>query len=259
VPGGHRAATVARSDHPQYGRHFGSAVMPSSGPWAALTGPQRHGGRLDTPPPLCIVAGAGSGKTRVLTLRIARRIQDGSADADHTAVCTFTRKAARELANGWSSTACPCRPRPRTEDHPGPASGPERSTSWPSPCSGATPRTRGASPRGGRAPLPDHHRIVGDPAMASAVDTEIGWAKAGVSDPDDLRRGRPPVGPPMLSIRRPGGRLAFAGYEAALVRRRSLDLDDVLVRSGDLIHGDAASPSACTGATGTSRWTSSRM
>ena len=46
---------------------------------------------------LCVVAGAGSGKTRVLTLRIARRIRDGSAAADHTVVCTFTRKAAREL------------------------------------------------------------------------------------------------------------------------------------------------------------------
>ena len=46
---------------------------------------------------LCIVAGAGSGKTRVLTLRVARRIRDGSAEADHTVVCTFTRKAAHEL------------------------------------------------------------------------------------------------------------------------------------------------------------------
>jgi DNA helicase-2/ATP-dependent DNA helicase PcrA len=32
----------------------------------------------------------------------------------------------------------------------------------------------------------------------------------------------------------------FADYDRALVRRRSLDLDDVLVRSGDLLLGDAA-------------------
>ena len=63
---------------------------------ATLTDPQARAVE-STAPSLCIVAGAGSGKTRVLTLRVARRIRDGSADADHTAVCTFTRKAAHEL------------------------------------------------------------------------------------------------------------------------------------------------------------------
>src|SRR5664279_3702537 len=47
--------------------------------------------------PLCVLAGAGSGKTRVLTRRVARRILDGSAEAQHTLVLTFTRKAADEL------------------------------------------------------------------------------------------------------------------------------------------------------------------
>jgi superfamily I DNA/RNA helicase len=63
---------------------------------ADLTSAQRRavGSTADA---LCIVAGAGSGKTRVLTLRVARRIRDGSAEADHTVVCTFTRKAATEL------------------------------------------------------------------------------------------------------------------------------------------------------------------
>jgi superfamily I DNA/RNA helicase len=46
---------------------------------------------------VCVLAGAGSGKTRVLTLRVARRIRDGEAEADHTVVCTFTRKAASDL------------------------------------------------------------------------------------------------------------------------------------------------------------------
>lgn len=47
--------------------------------------------------PLCIVAGAGSGKTRVLTGRIAHRVLTGQADADHVLALTFTRKAAGEL------------------------------------------------------------------------------------------------------------------------------------------------------------------
>ena len=47
--------------------------------------------------PLAIVAAAGSGKTRVLTRRIARRLADGSADARHVLAITFTRDAAGEL------------------------------------------------------------------------------------------------------------------------------------------------------------------
>lgn len=48
--------------------------------------------------PLCILAGAGSGKTRVLTRRIAYRVQAGTADPTHTLALTFTRKAAGELS-----------------------------------------------------------------------------------------------------------------------------------------------------------------
>jgi DNA helicase-2/ATP-dependent DNA helicase PcrA len=48
--------------------------------------------------PLAIVAAAGSGKTRVLTRRIAWRCRSGSASPAHTLAVTFTRKAAGELS-----------------------------------------------------------------------------------------------------------------------------------------------------------------
>ena len=47
--------------------------------------------------PLCVHAGAGSGKTRVLTRRIAHRAERGDLDPRHTLALTFTRKAAGEL------------------------------------------------------------------------------------------------------------------------------------------------------------------
>lgn len=48
-------------------------------------------------PLLAVIAGAGSGKTSVLTRRVAHRALSGVADARHSVVLTFTRQAAYEL------------------------------------------------------------------------------------------------------------------------------------------------------------------
>ncbi len=46
---------------------------------------------------VAVIAAAGSGKTRVLTRRIAHRVVTGTADARRTLALTFTREAAGEL------------------------------------------------------------------------------------------------------------------------------------------------------------------
>jgi DNA helicase-2/ATP-dependent DNA helicase PcrA len=47
--------------------------------------------------PIVVLAGAGSGKTRVLTRRIAHRVAVGEIDPSRVMAVTFTRKAAEEL------------------------------------------------------------------------------------------------------------------------------------------------------------------
>lgn len=57
---------------------------------------QRHA-VVSTAPLMAVIAGAGSGKTGVLTRRVVHRIDSGATDPRHVVVLTFTRQAASEL------------------------------------------------------------------------------------------------------------------------------------------------------------------
>jgi DNA helicase-2/ATP-dependent DNA helicase PcrA len=179
-------------------------------------------------PLLCVVAGAGAGKTRVLTLRVARRVRDGSIEADRTLVTTFSRKAADELRTRlWSLGVS------------GVQAGTFHRTAL-----GLLREHRARHGRPEPQLLPDRRRLLaevatGDPRRVRALDGEIGWAKARLVAPDDYeseaRRTR----------RRSGisaGQVAevYARYEAERARRRLLDFDDLIVACADSMAGDAA-------------------
>jgi DNA helicase-2/ATP-dependent DNA helicase PcrA len=64
--------------------------------YAAELNPQQHAAVTAAPGPSLVIAGAGSGKTRTLTYRVAFLLEQG-IEPDRVLLLTFTNKAAKEM------------------------------------------------------------------------------------------------------------------------------------------------------------------
>ena len=192
--------------------------------------PDQHHAVFSTAAPLAIIAGAGSGKTRVLTRRIARRVTDGSADAGHVLALTFTRRAAVELVDRLHALGLRERPTVGTFHAVAQAVLKQR---WADldrrPPELVTDRTRllaaalhddashGRGREGGRT----------GGLMVAELAGEIDWARARLVTParyeiEASAAGRRPSAPaPVIAA-------AFARYEDVKRTRRVVDFDDLL-------------------------------
>ena len=178
--------------------------------------------------PLAILAGAGSGKTRVLTRRIAYRCLTGSADARHVLALTFTRKAASELDSRLAKFGF--RDLPATGTFHALAYAQLR-VEW----AGSGVAAPVILDRKGRILA----RVLGSTTKVTPaeLEAEIEWAKARLVTPPNYAEAAAVAG------RRPGvdlDRIAawFAAYEAVKSSRGLVDFDDLLIRCTRAIGDD---------------------
>jgi DNA helicase-2/ATP-dependent DNA helicase PcrA len=180
---------------------------------------------------ICVLAGAGAGKTGVLTLRVARRANDGTASAEHTLVCTFSRKAADELRSrlyrlgvvgvtaGTIHRLALRILRDWRDDQGGPA-----------------PTVLGDRRRLLESVLTQH---VGNRATVLNLEAEIGWAKAKMIGPLEYEQAAREAGRvvriPLVTIAE-----LFSAYEQARQRQGVLDLDDLLLESASAMEASPA-------------------
>ena len=173
--------------------------------------------------PVCILAGAGTGKTRAITARIARQVTTGVATPDSVLAVTFTTRAAAEL-RGRLRVLGATGVQARTFHS---AAHRQLSYFWPAVLGGRMPRVidskvPAVASAAGRLRLSLSRTELRD------VTSEIEWARACLVVPEAYpaaaaRAGRTPPRDPETLVR------LMEGYERAKREAEVLDFDDLLL------------------------------
>jgi DNA helicase-2/ATP-dependent DNA helicase PcrA len=185
--------------------------------------------------PLCVVASAGSGKTRVLTRRIAYRIATGCADPGHVLALTFTRKAAGELQSRLRALGLR-----------------EHVTAGTFHAIASAQLQRWWADRRKQPPvlLERKARLLGPLASSrpgltgvavSSLAGQIEWAKARLVSPEGFEAATREARRPMPAGARAADVAAlYARYEDEKLRRGLVDFDDLLAQCAAAIETDPA-------------------
>ncbi|GED98926.1 ATP-dependent DNA helicase UvrD2 [Gordonia crocea] len=192
--------------------------------------------------PVCVLAGAGTGKTRTITRRIAHLVDQGQVNPDQVLAVTFTARAAGEMRSRLRALGI---------GSAGSSAGVQAQTFH----AAALRQLRYFWPRAvgnTRWELMDSKLpLVGRAARRARLDTsteslrdlasEIEWAKASLIGPSGYAQAAARAG---RDLPAPADDVAkvFAGYEAAKISEdgdRLFDFDDLLIFTTQILLDDA--------------------
>ena len=195
--------------------------------------------------PLCILAGAGTGKTRVISRRVAYAIATGAVHPGHVLVVTFTDKAANEMRERLAALGFPGVQAQTFHA----AAFRQLRYFWSRLSDSRLPEVLAS-----KAPIlaPLQRSLPGGYKFTAVKDLadELEWAKARRLDPSTYQAAAEAMGrtPPI-----PGDLFAgvFRRYERAKERAGRIDFEDMLVR---MLEGFETREDVATEFRGQYRW-----
>jgi DNA helicase-2/ATP-dependent DNA helicase PcrA len=189
---------------------------------------------LATRGPVCVIAGAGTGKTRAITHRIAYAAAIGTMDPHKVLALTFTARAAGEMRTRLRSLGVPA-VAARTIHA---AALKQLTFFWPQVFGGRTPDL--LTTKSGflteaikRAQLQSELSITSRDLLRD-IATEIEWAKVSQVAPSDYlseslkRTVKPRINPEQLAK-------VYTAYESVKHQERAIDFEDVLLLTTAMI------------------------
>ena len=182
--------------------------------------------------PVCVLAGAGTGKTRTITHRIARLVTTGSHQASEVLAVTFTTRAAGEMRIRLRALGVPTI-QARTFHS---AALRQLRYFWPKAVGGAPWPVLEGKLR--LVALAARRANAGtDAATLRDLASEIEWAKACLIGPEDYLDG---VAKHLRDTPLPAEQVAkvYAGYEHAKNQAEQLDFDDLLLHTSAVLRDD---------------------
>ncbi|MDR3359980.1 MAG: ATP-dependent DNA helicase UvrD2 [Bifidobacteriaceae bacterium] len=186
--------------------------------------------------PVCVLAGAGTGKTRAITHRIAYGVATGTYNPTSVLALTFTTRAAGELRERLRALG---------------AQGVQARTFH----AAALRQLRYFLPQEFRRPVPrivEHKaRLVAQAALRLGIEvdraavrdlaSEIEWSKVRLWTADDYQKQAAGAGrPPVAGLDPVGVARLIRGYERVLADSGAMDFEDVLLVMAGLMEESAA-------------------
>lgn len=198
--------------------------------------PEQHAVATAPRGPVCVLAGAGTGKTRALTHRIAALVVSDQVDAREVLALTFTARAAGELRGRLRVLGVDA-VQARTFHA---AALRQLRYFWPTVVGGQPPNVLA-----GKAPLISEAagrlRVRADGTVIRDIAAEIEWAKVSQVTPEDYpARSREHARGGVSDLDAEVVARVYSGYETVKRDRGFIDFEDVLLLTAGMIEDDDA-------------------